>query len=191
MRLFVAVDIPDAVRDGFTRLTDELRKACPAARPIKWARLEDAHVTLKFIGEVPDGQSKDIAEALRQAKTVAPFELVFAGLGFFPEERRPRVLWAGIEGGSALAGLAVAVEDALAPLGISREARPFRPHVTLARLEPSPEIAALRAAVAARGTPEFGRTTVREFSLFRSVPKKAGAEYTRLGTYPLSGDQVS
>jgi 2'-5' RNA ligase len=199
MRLFVALRIPEAVRASLAELSANLKKICPRAR---WVPMQNAHVTLKFIGEVSPQQTKEIREALNfvtdpvpilmptslreKVPPVAPFEIVFARLGFFPDAKRPRSLWAGVEGGPKLTRLAAAIEDALAPLGIAREQRDFHPHITLARLDASSEIAALRAATANNSAIEFGRTKVDEFSLYQSTLKNPVPEYTRLANYSLS-----
>ncbi len=185
MRLFVALDIPKSVRTALIECTESLAKLCRGAR---WVHLAGAHVTLKFIGEVPAERSEAIKLALAQAHGFAPVDLRFAGLGFFPNVQRPRVLWAGIEGGPTLAKLAAAVDECTATLGIAREAREFRPHITLARFNSTNGLDPLRAAIARLGAPEFGRTTAREFCLYQSVLKPTGAEYTRLATYAFSGD---
>jgi 2'-5' RNA ligase len=188
MRLFVAIDIPDAVREALARLGRELRALCPEAR---WVRIEGAHVTLKFIGETTSERAEQICAALRLARASAPIHLIFSGLGFFPSPRRPRVLWAGVSGNEPLRELAVSVETQLEPLGISRETREFSPHITLARLDSTKKLEALQSAVEKMGTPEFGHHSVREFRLYQSVLKRGGAEYTCLATYPISGVPTS
>jgi 2'-5' RNA ligase len=185
VRLFVALDIPEAVRAALTQCTAPLSKLCPGAR---WVSLAGAHVTLKFIGEVPAERGEAIRLSLAEVHGIASVEIRFAGLGFFPNDRRPRVLWAGIEGGPALAKLAAAVDERVATLGVAREAREFHPHVTLARLDSAQGLDPLRAALAKLGAPEFGRTTAREFCLYQSVLRPTGAEYTRLATYNFPGD---
>lgn len=188
MRLFVALDIPEDVRAALMQYTAQLAKLCLGAR---WVRIEGAHVTLKFIGEVPAERAEAIRLALAEVHALAPVDLHFAGLGFFPNPQRPRVFWAGIEGGPALAKLAVAVDERVATLGIAREAREFRPHITLARFNSPKGLDPLRAAVVKLGAPEFGSATAREFCLYRSVLKPTSAEYTRLATYSFSGDSSS
>src|ERR1700730_17408405 len=115
MRLFVAMDIPEDVRSSLAALTAKLRTACRDAR---WVRIEGLHITLKFIGEVSSEKAGAIKTALAILPSFTPILITFRGLGFFPNERRPRVLWAGIEASSELAALAAAVEAALDPLGI-------------------------------------------------------------------------
>jgi RNA 2',3'-cyclic 3'-phosphodiesterase len=188
VRLFVALDIPDAIRTALTECTAPLAKLCRSAR---WVRLEGAHVTLKFIGEVAAERAEAIRLALAEVRPFAPVDVCFAGLGFFPNAQRPRVLWAGIEAGPALSELAAAVDERLAPLGVARETREFRPHVMLARFGSPKGLDALRAAVAKLGALEFGRATAQEFCLYQSVLRPSGAEYTRLATYAFPGVSAS
>lgn len=181
MRLFVALDVPEAVRSALAELAAKLHKTCPGAR---WVRLEGAHITLKFIGEVPNENVEGIREALGVLPSFAPIEMRFSDLGFFPSARRPRVFWAGVQAGPQLAALVAAIEMKLEAHGVPPEKRAFQPHLTLARLETPQGTQALTAAVEALGSPEFGSETFREFHLYQSVLKRSGAEYTRLVTYP-------
>jgi 2'-5' RNA ligase len=181
VRLFVALDVPGPVRASLAELSAQLQKICPSAR---WVNLAGVHITLKFIGEVAPGRFERIREALGDLPSFAPAKLRFAGLGFFPGARRPRVFWAGVEAGPQLGELGSALEEKLAPLGIPRESREFRPHLTLARFDSPQGTDVLRVAVEALGAPEFGSDVFKEFYLYRSVLKPSGAEYTRLETYP-------
>lgn len=188
MRLFVALDLPEEVRAVLSELTGRLRRSCRGPR---WVSLAGVHITLKFIGETADERAERIGHALAEIRGLAPIEMRFAGLGFFPNERRPRVFWAGIEAGPAVAALASAIEAKLEPLGIPCETRDFHPHITLARLDSMDGVSTLRATAAEMTATEFGRATATEFYLYRSVLKSSGAEYTRLATYSFSGDQPS
>jgi 2'-5' RNA ligase len=185
VRVFVALDIPEAVRAAISDLAVRLRPVCRNAR---WVRIESAHVTLKFIGEVPPEKVEAIKAVLAPIRLHSPIEMKFRNVGFFPDERRPRVFWAGIEAGAELGELAVAAETALEPLGIAREQRAFSPHLTLARFESPHRLDRLQDAIAAAGPLEFGRTVAKEFHLYQSVLKRGGAEYTRLATYRFEGD---
>lgn len=184
MRLFVALDIPDDVRASLGSLLGKLRAVCPDAR---WVRAEGVHVTLKFIGETPDDRLDAIQTALAHLPPRTPILLTFRGTGYFPDRRRPRVLWAGIEAGADLAALAADVENSLAALGTPRETRAFSPHLTLARLDRPRKLDALHSALDAAVPLEFGATIAKEFHLYRSVLKPAGAEYTRLATFTFAG----
>jgi len=180
MRLFVALDIPEGVRAAVGTLAGKLRNSCRSAR---WVRVEGLHVTLKFIGETPPEKAEAIKKALAAVPFASPVSMNFRGLGFFPNERRPRVLWVGIEAGPELGVLAQAVEAALEPLQISREERPFSPHLTPARFDSPGGVNKLQAAIESAGPLEFGRATANEFYLYQSVLKRGGAEYTRLATF--------
>lgn len=185
MRLFVALDLPEAVRQAFRELISKLKKSCPNAR---WVRPEGIHVTLKFIGHTDEKNIEPICAALGPIRSEQPAEMEFRGLGFFPHERRPRVLWCAVGASANLARLAADVGRALEPLGFAGESREYVPHLTLARLEPekiSPaEFQKLeRAAEEAAGS-SFGSARESEFYLFESMLKPAGAEYRRLRAFP-------
>ena len=183
MRVFVALDVPELVRAALSEMTARLKGICPGAR---WVRLEGVHVTLKFIGEVSPEKLEQIRQALGDLPSFAPIQIRFAGLGFFPSARRPRVFWAGVHAGPDLAALAAAIEMKLDPLGLPPEKRAFRPHLTLARFESPERTEALGAEVEALGMPEFASEMFKDFHLYQSVLKRSGAEYTRLVTYPFS-----
>jgi 2'-5' RNA ligase len=187
MRLFVAMDIPEDVRSAIAALTAKLRPACRNAR---WVRIEGLHVTLKFIGETSAEKAEAIKTALASIPSREPVLLTFRGLGFFPDDRRPHVLWAGVNASADLAELAAAVGTALAPLGIAHEERAFSPHLTLARFDESRVLEALQDAVKKAGHLKFGATTAQEFHLYQSVLKPGGAEYTRLATFSFAGTSV-
>jgi RNA 2',3'-cyclic 3'-phosphodiesterase len=183
VRVFVALDIPDAVREAIAAFVARVRPACLGAR---WVRVAGAHVTLKFIGEVAPEKIASIRSALSAVAAPASIEMNFHSVGFFPSEHRPRVFWAGIEADDAPSNLARAVDEALAPLGFPREQRAFAPHLTLARFDDARGLEKLHAAIAAAGSLEFGRAVAAEFHLYQSVLKPGGAEYTRLATFPFS-----
>ena len=188
MRVFVALDVPEPVRASLAELSERLKKVCPNAR---WVRLEGIHITLKFIGEVPPEKLEQIRHALGELPNFNPITVRFAGLGFFPGARSPRVFWAGVQPDPTLAELAAAIEKKLEPLGIAPEKRAFHPHLTLARFESAQGTQPFSTAVEALGAPEFGEETFGEFHLYQSVMKRSGAEYTRLVTYPFSGEPPS
>ncbi|HEV7966427.1 MAG TPA: RNA 2',3'-cyclic phosphodiesterase [Candidatus Acidoferrales bacterium] len=184
MRLFVAMDIPEDVRSAIGGFVAKLRSACRNAR---WVRIEGLHVTLKFIGETAAENAERIKTALAAIPGRAPISMNFRGLGFFPNERRPRVLWAGIEADPELAALAAEVGTALHPIGVGRENREFSPHLTLARFETPRGLDALHTAIDKAGPYEFGGVTAKQFHLYQSVLKPGGAEYTRLATFSFAG----
>ncbi len=180
MRIFVALDIPDEVRGKLSDLSARLKRACPQAR---WTRVEGIHVTLKFIGEAAPEQVERIKSELVHLRSAAPVEMSFRGTGFFPNDRHPRVFWVGIEATPNLGELAAEIEQRLEPLGIEREQRPFRPHLTLARFNSPDGLGRLREEVRNSGPFELGTTRTGELYLYQSRLKPGGAEYTRLATF--------
>jgi len=183
VRLFVALDIPEVVRVAVESLIGELK---PLDDSWKWVRAVNLHVTLKFLGEVAPDKPAKIVEALRTAPTHGPVALKFHGLGFFPHERRPRVLWVGMDAPPSLMGLAAAVEAALAGVGFAREERDFTPHLTLARSKSATASPQLREAIAALPARQFGMRDASTFHLVESRIKSAGPEYTTLESFPLT-----
>lgn len=133
MRLFVAINLPDDVRR-------EVHEAVAVVRdrgmPARWTDHTQYHVTLKFIGDVRPDRRDDHVEVLRRvASGYGPVEVTVEELGAFPSLRRPRVIWVGVDATPQLRALKHDLEHGYASLGVERETRAFRPHVTLARAE--------------------------------------------------------
>jgi len=185
MRLFIALDFPDAVRETLRELIQKLR---PEARGAKWVRPESMHVTLKFLGETEPARLGDIRGAVAAANSPRPVEMRFRGLGFFPHERRPRVLWCGVEASPNLPQLAADVDRSLAAAGFAPESRPFVPHLTLARFESPRGIESLVGKAGEIASTDFGSAIEREFYLFESIRKPSGAEYRRVERFPFVKD---
>ena len=182
MRLFVALDIPDAVRRALRELIARLKPECDDAR---WVRPEGMHVTLKFLGETDGAKLDSIKAALSPVHSDRPVDLDFRGLGFFPNEFHPRVIWCGVKGSSNLVTLAASVDAALQPLGFSPESREFSPHLTLARFDSLKGLDTLVRAANNLKSYDFGSARQSEFYLYQSVLKRGGAEYTGLATFPI------
>lgn len=183
MRLFVALEIPSGVRENLAALLASLRAITNEPR---WVRAENLHITLKFLGEVDAGKLDAVRGALGKIRSEQPVTLEFRGLGFFPNEKHPRVFWAGIEASANLKLLAADLESAMEKLGIPREKREFSPHLTLARFEGPKLPEALRKAIAGNGQREFGSLRTGEFHLIHSKLKPSGAEYTALTSFPFA-----
>jgi RNA 2',3'-cyclic 3'-phosphodiesterase len=184
VRLFVALDLPEKVSERLGELIDRLRKQCPHAR---WVRPEGVHITLKFIGHVDGAKADSIRLALERIRSGRPIEMQFRGVGFFPNERRPRVIWCGVEASPNLAGLVAQIEDSLEPLGVERETRAYTPHLTLARIDAEKvrpgEIEKLVEAVKELETSAFGSSCETAFYLYESVTRPSGAEYKKLQSF--------
>ena len=192
MRIFVALDIPDATRAAITHYMEGLRNFAPHAR---WVRPESFHVTLKFIGEQTSERVEQIKKALSVVKA-PPFEIAFRNTGFFPNAKRPRVFWVGIHASDDLPKLAAAVDHAVALTGVPLEKNPFTPHLTLSRIgsgrphpghgdRPDNNLARLATKLPSLEQPEFGTMTAREFYLYESKLSPSGARYTKLQAFPL------
>ena len=181
MRLFVAIEIPEEIREAIAAFLKELRAIAPQ---VKWVHAENLHLTLKFLGEVEAGKLGAIRNTLAAIRTKHPVTLDFRGLGFFPNEKRPRVFWAGIEASSNLKSLAAGMDHVLHRLGFPLEDRPFTPHLTLARFSLPGLPAKLLASTRENESRTFGSTTVSEFHLIESKLKPGGAEYTTLQSFP-------
>ena len=176
MRVFVALNLPDAVRRALWDATTELRDG---PYPIRWVRPEGLHLTLKFLGEVEDGRQPELEGALRRSVAGAKaLPLALGGFGVFPDFRRPRVVWVGIAPEPGLEILQHRVEQEFAPLGFPTEARPFRPHVALGRAARAARPVDFTGLEAALGRVEFAETAlVSAVDLVQSTLQSGGAVY--------------
>ncbi len=187
MRLFVALEIPSVVRENLAALLKSLRAVSPQTR---WVHPENLHVTLKFIGEVQEPKLAAIRSALAGVCSDQPVTFDFRGLGFFPNDKHPRVFWAGIEASPNLITLAADIDKAMGTLGVPRGQRPFSPHLTLARFEPPRLPEKLRATIQGNAACEFGSLHTRQFHLIESKLKPSGAEYTTLESFPFAAAEA-
>jgi 2'-5' RNA ligase len=195
MRIFIALDIDDAIRERIARFLEGVRGFAPSAH---WMRPESMHLTLKFIGEKPADKVDEIKRTLAAIRC-EPFDLSFRGFGFFPTAKAARVFWIGVQSGDKLAALAGAVDEATSSLGIPKEDHPFSPHLTLARGgghsgapgwrkgdAPNRSFRLLQEKLAAMPVPEFGTMTAREFFLYQSELMRGGSRYTKLANFDLA-----
>jgi 2'-5' RNA ligase len=183
MRAFIAIDLPATVHAALAEAQQDFRNACRDAR---WTRPEGIHLTLKFLGEISDAQTKQVVEALARIGPFEPLSVEVKGFGFFPQAQRPRVFWAGVEAPPALAELAARVESHMEKIGFVREDRAFSPHLTLARFQVPRAQSALEAAIAGRAATSLGRFEASEFFLFESKLSPQGAQYRKVMRFPRS-----
>ena len=194
MRIFIALDIDDAIRKRIQTFIEGVRGFASDAG---WVRSESLHVTLKFIGEKP---AEVVAQIKQMLGTIpsAPIDIGFRGYGFFPTPKSPRVFWVGIQSGPRLQQLAASIDDATASLGIPKEDHAFSPHLTLARRRggsglpratkgdaPHRDFQRLQEKLTAMPPPEFGTMTAREFFLYESQLSRSGARYSKLERFAL------
>ena len=181
MRLFIALDLPgDVVRN----LESFVARLKPSAR-IHWSPPANLHITTKFIGEFPENRLPELQAALSGMPERPPIEVTVAKVGFFPNARSPRVFWCGIEA-PGLEALAADTDAATSSVGVSKEERPFSPHLTLARIKERVDLSPLHSAIAAAPSLDFGRFTARCFFLYRSQLRPTGSVYTKLAEFPFS-----
>ena len=174
-RLFVAVDLPERIRDDIA----DLYEAIPGAR---WTEDAKLHITLRFIGEVDSVAAERIDSFLRTV-AFAPFTLALKSTGFFPPRGQPRILWCGISRSDELIHLQKQIERGLtSKLALPPEDKKFHPHITIARLSGAPDekLAGFLTTNALFETEEF---MVSGFTLYSSVLKRDGAVYVKESEY--------
>jgi 2'-5' RNA ligase len=197
VRAFIAIELSSDILAQVERLQGRVRQDLPPGL-VRWVRPEGIHLTLKFLGDVDRAALPEIEQALRAACSPhPPFVLHIADLGCFPNPRRPRVIWIGIEDTSnTLAALQRDVEREIAPLGYPTDRRGFHPHLTLGRVKDArgggrshtrnqSELEALGAYVA-RAKVRVGHMPVDGVHLMRSELLPGGAVYSALAEIPLA-----
>lgn len=186
MRLFVAVHLPDEMKDEL--YTSFSGAVTGRVRGLRFVPPSNVHITLKFLGETDEGLIPSIEEALKAvAEEARSFTMSVGGAGAFPDVKRPRVVWAGVkEGRDELAELAKGAERAVEPLGFEVERRPFRGHVTVARVKGAAAAKAVGQTVAANEGRDFGSFDVQSFALVRSELKPDGAVYSDVREFNLA-----
>lgn len=175
-RLFVAIDLPDFVKQRLTSL-------CAGVPFARWCRPEQFHITLRFIGEVDGPTFDDIGNALNDIP-IYPFELSLAGVGEFGDKRRTRMLWAGVQPSEELEFLHDRVESTLVRLGLEPDRHVYKPHVSLARLD-RPTDDRVRDFLTDHARFACGPFDVEGFTLFSSVNAGGGPLYRAEAVYPL------
>jgi 2'-5' RNA ligase len=184
MRLFVAIDLDEAARAAVGEEQKRLMRRAGRDKSIRWARPEQMHVTLVFVGHVDAARGAEIRAAMNDPIAVAPFAMVFARLGVFPPHGAPTVLWLGVgEGERQAVDVQRRVAERLERCGVPRERRPFHPHLTLARwrtARPSD-----RRIVEADSGVVVATVNVPSVTLYESRLSSAGSTYTALTRAPL------
>jgi len=185
IRAFIAVNIPNDIRDGLTEIRKQLKRCGADAR---WVKPNQIHLTLRFLGnEVPTQIVEVLGDRLREnLATIEQFGVTVGGLGAFPNVAKPRVVWIGIEPHDGpLQELHDAIEDAVEKAGWSRETRPFSPHLTLGRVKSQSHIAKLRQMLEKVPSTAIGHMIVDRVAVVRSQLTPNGPVYETLTTVPL------
>lgn len=195
LRVFIAIEIPLPIRQAIFAQTKSLRDAVGPL--VRWAPVENMHLTLKFFGDVSPASVDLLSQMLTaEATDCAPFAMQIGELGSFPTlrpgsgqaPRRARIIWIGIQVPAALASLQRGIESAAARLGYEPETRPFSPHLTIGRVRQQVSASdqqQVRAALEQTRVGDLGMAEVTAVHLFKSDLKPTGAEYTCLFSAPL------
>ncbi len=180
LRLFVAVNLTENLRQQIWDSSATLRRAAPA---LLWSSPDHLHITLKFLGAQPAELVQQLSDSLSEvAAEHSPIRISMGQFGAFPNPARPRVVWLGItQGANDLSKLAHDVDHACVPFGTALESRPFRPHITLARSRDSlAENQRMALSVAMKHEVAFEPFVVESIDLMRSEMSPRGSRYTAL-----------
>ena len=183
IRAFVGVRIDPKMTQKISEVQSQLTRSLTG---IRWVVQENLHFTLKFLGAVEEEKIISIIKAVgRVVRPARPFSLAAGGIGVFPDIRKPRVLWVGLEA-QGLQTLSQEVEVALEPLGFAQEKRGFKPHLTIGRWRNfTAKAQRLREEIDHWKDQDFGQSTVEEVVIFQSILKPNGAVYSPLQVIPL------
>ena len=186
IRSFLAIELPSVIAKGIERVQHDLKQS---RADVRWIEPSRIHLTLKFFGNIDEEACDEIMDAVGKAVSgVEPFTLNVKGLSAFPGWKNPRVVWLGVEdGGGVVKPLQRAIEECLQEIGYPREARDFKPHLTVGRVR------------SGRGKPELlrrmedllhinlGEFRVERLVLFKSDLRPTGPIYTELRALKLGG----
>jgi len=188
MRLFTGIDLPAAQSEALETLIRQLSRLAD----LRWSRVENLHITTKFIGQWPQERLDELRERLSMIPAPPSISIAVRGVGWFPNPHQPKILWASVQAKDSLEQLVRATDESVAELGIEKDDRPFRPHLTMARIggrrggkKRIPDLRALQRAIGKLPTTDFGEFEARAFHLYLSEPGAHGSRYTKLFSFPL------
>jgi len=177
-RGFVAVDIPPS--PSLEQFAEQLHNASPS---LKVVSTDQIHLTVKFLGDTEEGLVPEIEGAIHEAcADIRPFEITVQGTGAFPSLSRMNVVWVGVEGAEAIGRTAAVLDGSLESLGFAAERRPWKAHVTLARVKGHRDLDRVRGLLEAHHDDVFGHHHVDRIYLKKSVLSPVGAQYSVVST---------
>lgn len=187
MRCFISIEIPEYIKTGMSAIQDRLKKS---SADISWTRPDGMHLTLKFLGEIEENRITKIETAMNSACAgINPFSLDVSGIGVFPDIRRPRVVWIGLnENGNNLTKMQRDIENQLEETGFPAEKRRFTAHITLGRVRSNRNLSQLLKIMDEEKNAEIGSFSVSNVHLMKSDLRPEGALYTELYLLELKGD---
>jgi RNA 2',3'-cyclic 3'-phosphodiesterase len=185
--MFIGIGLPDECRDAIFRVISPLREG---AGPVSWTRAENLHLTLKFLGEVPESRVEELGGMMSEAAVESrPFDLFLEGAGGFPSMSSPRILWVGVrEPLDPVRKLHQNMEDVLYGGGFPREGRAYHPHVTVGRVRKriiGRQVERISAALVGK---RFGIAHAGSYRLYESRLSPSGAVHTVLRDVPFGGE---
>lgn len=179
VRTFIAIEIPEEIKKELSSIQNELKKSSGKVSSVSWARIETTHLTLKFLGDVPEEKIRATEEALRlSTRGIKAFSVSITGLGGFPNLENPRVLFAGTFESAELKNLHAAIEGSLYAIGFEKDEKPFTPHLTLARIKSPFEGKKLSKAIKELRTDIKADFIADSVILFKSEIDSKGAVHT-------------
>lgn len=180
MRLFIAIPLPEPVKKQLADLQQPMEG-------MRWQQEEQMHLTLKFLGSTDRTKARKLQEKLKQVGCLA-FDMTLAGFGYFPEGGEPKVLWVGIDENEALNNLQHTVEHICISTGFDAEDRPFKPHITIARVRGTSK-RDVHSFINQHKRFRIPEIPVEEFVLYESKLDPEGATHHRLDTFRLKDDE--
>lgn len=182
LRCFIAVELPETVKSSLRDVLGILRKSDAAVR---WTPPENIHLTIKFLGQTDESLIAPMKESLsKKLLTYKPFYITISDVGCFPNERRPKIVWIGIERSESLSNLQKEIDADLVKFGFSLEKREFSPHLTIGRVKAQDNLLGMLRRLKELRSSSFANMEVKSISLMESVLKPAGAQYFTLAEIP-------
>lgn len=185
LRCFIAIEIPETIRRSIDDSIAVLKKS---GAEVKWVAFENIHLTLQFLGETEESLIPEIKKALNKiVSPYSPFYIKISTVGCFPDRKRPRVIWVGVEESLPLMDLYTDIASVMERFGYKQEERAFTPHVTIGRVKSNrnmPELSRRLEEVRSTGFSDF---EVRNITLMKSELKPSGAKYYSLAEIPFGG----
>jgi 2'-5' RNA ligase len=187
MRCFIAINIEDPLKKEIGSAIGSLGSG---RWDVKWVSPENLHITLAFLGDIPDDSVPRVNDQLSAvSKSHAPFEVSLCGTGVFPDRKRPRVVWIGLSNPEKLKVLQNDIEQATLFISLAKEDRSFSPHLTIGRIRSLRDRDAFIRNIETLRDRDFGNIGVKKISFMRSELKPAGAQYSIVAEFPLTKEE--
>lgn len=182
LRCFIAVELPDKIRRAIVERIDVLKES---GADVKWVSVENIHITLQFLGETEEALIPMIKEALNKiVASYTPFYIKIAHVGCFPDGKRPRIIWVGVENAQILNNLHADITSEMVRFGYRKEERDFTPHITVGRVKSQRNMGEMLRRVTEMKATCFSDFEVCYLTLMKSALKPSGAVYYSLAEIP-------